>query len=587
MVVYKTTIKKMNNKSSLIDLLYEIAPEPKYWSNIVSDLEKIALSNIDSGKVVESNDKALTFENDGITQEQRDILGSVLPHLQRVMSIQQKFIFFEQKSDLTASLIESMPMGIMVVDKNNSVASQNRLASRLCENSQLINILDGELSILGKSLTQFVQENKLSKKQSNEESTHAFLNNDFENLSLLVTGSKSENHYIIFISDDKGQEYISRRSLQQLFPVTNAEADLCIHLIHGLSIEEIAEIRHTSVKTTRTQFKNIFRKTRINGQVHLVRKILTSLARISIEDYIHSPVKETKKEDHGQSKTLKLGSGRVIGYAEYGSPDGYPVVYCHSMFGSRSEHPASKNIEGCRVIIPERPGFGLSDKKENSNYISWVKDLEVLLKYLNISEFSIAGLSIGAIYAAAVASLMNDRVTHYSAINIPPKLNSWRDLQHVSSNIRFFSAFSMYMPSVACILLEKECTRLRGNTSKVIERLAESDIDKQTLMSDGVRLVVDKCFSECLINDFSHISNEVSIYTREWGIPINQITCPVDVWLGEKNHHSPLKLVEDTLREVNNKRIHLIPEQGLYMYFEYWPKILAHAMKTISKKEVV
>lgn len=47
----------MNNNESFVDLIYEIAPESRYWADIVSDLEKFALADfeIESNKATEQD----------------------------------------------------------------------------------------------------------------------------------------------------------------------------------------------------------------------------------------------------------------------------------------------------------------------------------------------------------------------------------------------------------------------------------------------------------------------------------------------------------------------------------------------------
>lgn len=40
-------------------------------------------------------------------------------------------------------------------------------------------------------------------------------------------------------------------------------------------------------------------------------------------------------DDKNTSQQIKLQDGRVLGYAEYGSPEGLPVFYFHGFPGSR------------------------------------------------------------------------------------------------------------------------------------------------------------------------------------------------------------------------------------------------------------
>src|SRR2546425_4598507 len=59
-----------------------------------------------------------------------------------------------------------------------------------------------------------------------------------------------------------------------------------------------------------------------------------------------------------------LPGGRSLGYAEYGDPDGDPVLWFHGTPGARKQIPPDINEEaaarGFRVIPVERPGTGYS-----------------------------------------------------------------------------------------------------------------------------------------------------------------------------------------------------------------------------------
>ena len=67
-------------------------------------------------------------------------------------------------------------------------------------------------------------------------------------------------------------------------------------------------------------------------------------------------------------QTIKLKDGRMLGYAEYGAPEGKPVFYFHGFPGSRLDWPISDSDDSAtqlnaRIIAVDRPGMGLSDFK--------------------------------------------------------------------------------------------------------------------------------------------------------------------------------------------------------------------------------
>src|SRR4051794_41876942 len=76
--------------------------------------------------------------------------------------------------------------------------------------------------------------------------------------------------------------------------------------------------------------------------------------------------------------TLELDDGRALGYAEYGQPDGAPIVYLHGLPGSRLD-PAALDQEyrqlGARVVALERPGYGLSTRRRSWGLLDWPTDV--------------------------------------------------------------------------------------------------------------------------------------------------------------------------------------------------------------------
>lgn len=103
-----------------------------------------------------------------------------------------------------------------------------------------------------------------------------------------------------------------------------------------------------------------------------------------------------------------LPDGRILGYSQYGSPTGYPVLKFHGTPGSRAlvdtfGLDALALGMGLRIIAVERPGYGLSTFKPGYRITDWPADVEALAKHLNLSAFAILAMSGGAPYALACA----------------------------------------------------------------------------------------------------------------------------------------------------------------------------------------
>src|SRR5271157_2358409 len=113
------------------------------------------------------------------------------------------------------------------------------------------------------------------------------------------------------------------------------------------------------------------------------------------------------------NQEIKLKDGRKLGYTECGNPQGKPVFYFHGTPGSRIEcniFLEAANSIGARIIVADRPGFGLSDFQKGRRILDWPNDVAELADNLGIDRFAILGLSGGGPYAAACAFKIPERL---------------------------------------------------------------------------------------------------------------------------------------------------------------------------------
>ena len=95
-----------------------------------------------------------------------------------------------------------------------------------------------------------------------------------------------------------------------------------------------------------------------------------------------------------RNQTLILRCGRRLGFAEYGDPAGKPVLYFHGTPSSRLLHPdegITRSL-GARLIILERPGFGLSDFQPGRELLDWPDDVVEAADQLDLDCFAVVAL---------------------------------------------------------------------------------------------------------------------------------------------------------------------------------------------------
>ena len=110
--------------------------------------------------------------------------------------------------------------------------------------------------------------------------------------------------------------------------------------------------------------------------------------------------------DDSTSATISLPDGRKLGYAEYGTPTGVPIVYMPGFPSSRIEgailDPEASKV-GARIISIDRPGYGLSSPQKERTVLSHAQDVEALTNHLGLQRYGVLGISGGGPYALACA----------------------------------------------------------------------------------------------------------------------------------------------------------------------------------------
>jgi len=116
--------------------------------------------------------------------------------------------------------------------------------------------------------------------------------------------------------------------------------------------------------------------------------------------------------------------GRTLAVAEWGDPDGLPVISHNGTPGGRISCWSDPTIyarHGVRRITFDRPGYGLSTRKPARIVADVVPDVELIADGLGLDRFAVTGGSGGGPHALACAALLGDRVIRCSAfVSVAP-----------------------------------------------------------------------------------------------------------------------------------------------------------------------
>lgn len=247
--------------------------------------------------------------------------------------------------------------------------------------------------------------------------------------------------------------------LRKTFNLTTSEIEVFRMISEGVSVNDIAEKRATSITTVRTQIREIYSKTGTNSQLQFIR-LAVSLASLTFDENSVGKnlidVEETTafqppypREEHWH--LLALPDGRKLDYAVFGHPNGTPCLFFHNellgdIWPMKLTHYATQR--GLKIILPARPFY-----RRSSAYLKGVphptqsaKDFIALLDHLKIPSVRILAQTLGGMFALEFAHLNPDRVINISTLS--PMLPFATDGQqkNMPPLHRFVSTFMLRAP---------------------------------------------------------------------------------------------------------------------------------------------
>ena len=125
-------------------------------------------------------------------------------------------------------------------------------------------------------------------------------------------------------------------------------------------------------------------------------------------------------------QVAKYKKGNLLSYAEYGDPDGYPILIQHGLIASIQGHELFERLVrmGTRLICIARPGYGESSPYVMNNIAEWGEIVSILVDQLKLSHFDIFGISSGAPYSYAIGFKYPDKARNIFILSgIPAMYN--------------------------------------------------------------------------------------------------------------------------------------------------------------------
>jgi pimeloyl-ACP methyl ester carboxylesterase len=287
------------------------------------------------------------------------------------------------------------------------------------------------------------------------------------------------------------------------------------------------------------------------------------------------PATDTRTED----RVLTLRDGRLLGYSEYGDPQGKPIFFFHGFGTSRVICPTDDAAleMGVRLIAVDRPGIGLSVAKPGRELLDWPRDVAELADRLNIGSFSVIGWSGGGPYALACGFALPERVAAVGLVSSPAPLAGTPErgyLRRIDRSAVRAAGRGRWMIRLA--LWHWGRPQRRDAERFFEESVAEMcAADQQVLAEPELRDRMIANSAELYRQGGRGMYDEALVLARPWGFDLDQISVPVYVWHGDRDETVPLAMADYLARAIPTAQVNIHREEGHHLLYRRWPEILA------------
>lgn len=247
------------------------------------------------------------------------------------------------------------------------------------------------------------------------------------------------------------------------------------------------------------------------------------------------------------NQTIQLGDERTLGFAEYGPSDGYPVLYFTGGNSSRIEGKwfvDAANGNQVRLIVPDRPGFGLSTFQEGRKLLDWPNDVIELARALSIDRFSLFGLSGGGPHVLATTYKIPDRVNKAAIVSGTATPDMPNKFKGMWPPVRLIFSTAKRLPKVNRFML-KQMAGFYGNEEQMLKRM------KQALPKPDVALIEEKpevlkifaeATKEAHRNGIEGDAWEWQLYVHTWMFQLKDIQKEIKLWYGLYDQQVPISM---------------------------------------------
>lgn len=277
---------------------------------------------------------------------------------------------------------------------------------------------------------------------------------------------------------------------------------------------------------------------------------------------------DSVREEH---QRLRLRDGRSLGFATYGLPTNWPVLYFHGIPTSRVEarfFATAANENGCYLIAIDRPGFGLSDFQRGRRIVDWDSDVREFVDSpslpddLNLETFSVASFSSGSAYALTCAAQLPGRVKSIAIVSGVAPLEK---ITGDGGYAQFGYRLAKNRPKISDAAFNIGTKRINKNADRLLRRFSRfyAPADSRIFLERHNAQILIDSYLECVRCGNIGVLHDMTLLANPWGFDLAGIEQRTQLWYGTCDITAPPSSMGSYLnRAIRGSVLHQIPGQG-------------------------
>lgn len=289
---------------------------------------------------------------------------------------------------------------------------------------------------------------------------------------------------------------------------------------------------------------------------------------------------------------FQLPDKRDLSYCVYGPGDGQPVLYFHGTPSSRLEPSLLTAFDidleallykyKLQIIAIDRPGMGLSTFNPKGDFISFARDVNLLLNDLKIKQCAVLCWSGGGPFALAIANEYKEVINAvYIVTGFTVSFSEDGVFKKMKGNKLYFGA-AKYFPFAVKLIMGLVARREPSKPlPRILSKLPKSD---HSLLTEAKRLkkVFTTTLQEACREGSKGAVYEAQLYFRNYGYNLKDIVQPVHYWWGDEDNVVIRLHPEAVEQQVPRHIMHYKQNEGHFsIYIDYIEEVL----QTISGSE--